>query len=570
MTNLYLAVLLLVFSVNTSFVVQDDPPPSKELPNIIWLVAEDLSPIIPPFGDSTVQTPNLSRLAAEGVRYTNFYSVAGVCAPSRAGIATGMYPSSIGAHNMRTGTSGHLKTLGLPFYETVPPSEVKMMSQLLREEGYYCTNNNKNDYQFTAPVTAWDENSNYAHWRNRPEGQPFFAVFNFAITHESQVFGPYRKTNQRFHENFPDRNAQHQWNDSVDSSDWYWNIPEDLEVPIPPYLADTEGTRNDVRRVYSNIVEMDKQVGVILDQLEADGLLDNTIIFWYTDHGGPLPRQKRLLYDSGLKVPLIIRFPDQKRAGEVDDQLLSFIDLAPTVFSLAGIEPPEHLQGQAFLGAYQSKSERNYIHAAADRLDTEYDMIRAVRDKQFKYLHNFKPDRAYYLEVKYRERMVAMQELLRLRDEGKLNEYQMQWFRSDKPEEELFDTWKDPHELHNLADDPAYAEKLTELRKECYRWMASINDKGFIPEKELIYQMWQGQEKPQTAKPECEKLRNGRMRVTCTTPGANIGYQLLEKGEEKTSWKVYTEPFFVPVDTPFKVVAHRLGYLPSEVVAPEN
>ncbi len=511
-------------------------------PNILWLVAEDLSPYIPPFGDSTVQTPNLSRLAAEGVRYTHVFSTSGVCAPSRSSIATGMYTTHIGSHHMRTTGNPQYLPEGVISYEVVLPPEVKMHSEYLRRAGYYCTNNAKEDYQFRKAVTAWDESSNEAHWRNREPGQPFFAIFNLGVTHESRI-----------------------WAKSEDS---LW-ISEDHPVEVPPYLPDTEVGRRDVRRMYSNIKEMDARVGEILDQLEADGLRDSTIIFWYADHGGPLPRQKRLLYDSGMRLPMIICFPDQLRAGKVDNRLISFIDFKPTILSLAGIEPPLYIDGQAFLGLYTANSARKYVHAAADRMDSEYDMIRAVRDERYKYLRNFNPERGYYLEVKYREQMPIMQDLLEMRKEGTLNEYQAQWFRESKPKEELFDTQEDPHELRNLADEPEYQSLLEELRTECERWMNEVNDKGRIPEPEWIERMWPGMVQPVTEKPLINASK-GTWTISCPTEGASIGYQLLDDGEEPgESWEVYTRPIDVADNKQLYVIAHRIGYKPSEVVEVE-
>ena len=518
-------------------------PQSKEgydvdapLPNIVWLVAEDLSPVIPSFGDSTIVTPNISRLAAEGVRYTNVFSVAGVCSPSRAALATGLYPTRFGATHMRN--TGSLRYLpeGIFPYEALPPPEVKMHSEYLRRIGYYCSNNPKEDYQFRKTLTAWDESSPNAHWRNKKPGQPFFAIFNFNVCHESRI-----------------------WMKAEDS---LW-VDENLEVPVPPYLPDNEVGRRDVRRMYSNVMEMDYQVGEILKQLEEDGYMDNTIIFWYPDHGGPLPRQKRLLYDSGLEVPLIIRFPDKARAGEIDDQLISFLDFKPTLLSLAGIKPPAYLDGRAFAGKYESPEKRKYIHAAADRFDERVDRIRAVRDHRYKYLRNYWPDRGYYLPLKYREQMPVMQELLRMRDHGELDEYQAQWFRTSKPEEELFDTYNDPYELHNLAADPAYQEKLEELRKECDRWVAETGDMGLIPEKEYIESIWPGGVQPITSDPEIT-VSGDQTLISCTTDGASIGYQFLSENEDPgETWQVYTAPFIVPEGKRLVAVAHRIGFKPS-------
>tara|TARA_Y100000385_G_scaffold200538_2_gene207622 strand:- start:3773 stop:5389 length:1617 start_codon:yes stop_codon:yes gene_type:complete len=509
--------------------------------NIVWLVAEDLSAIIPPFGDMTVMTPNLSRLAAEGIRFTQVYSTSGVCAPSRAAIATGMYQNRIGAQHMRTTNIGNFGVEGLTAYEAVPPAHVKMHSQYFREAGYYTSNNAKEDYQFQKSLVAWDDSSDSAHWRNRNEDQPFFSVFNFGITHESQV-----------------------WR----QSDKPLLIPSALDVPIPPYLQDTDISRGNIRQVYSNVVAMDRQVGEILTQLEEDGLLDSTVIFWYTDHGGPLPRQKRLLYDSGIHVPLIIRFPDGVRAGDIDDQLVSFVDFKSTALSLAGIEPPQYVDGRAFLGDYVNTPNRRYIHAAADRFDSEYDMIRAVRDARFKYLRNFNPEKPYYLPLAYREQMPIMQELLKLRDNEQLNEAQAQWFRASKDEEELFDTLYDPHELVNLAKDPIHAEKLFELRNELDEWVRLVGDKGLMSEGELIVSMWPGGIQPITSTPVATKRRNNlEITLRSGTDGASIGYQILEEGESvNEAWTIYKEPVTINDTQRLAAVAHRLGFAPSEII----
>jgi arylsulfatase A-like enzyme len=520
-------------------------PTLPKMPNILWLVAEDLSAIIPPFGDNTVATPNLTRLANEGIRYTQVFSSSGVCAPSRAAIATGMYQNRIGAQHMRTTNIADFGVEGIIPYEAVPPPYVKMHSQYFREAGYYTSNNAKEDYQFRKAVTAWDESSTSAHWRNRAEGQPFFSIFNFGITHESQI-----------------------WRQAGNPL----LVDDNLEVPVPPYLPDTEITRQDIRQVYSNIVAMDQQVGEILDQLEEDGLLDSTIIFWYSDHGGPLPRQKRLLYDSGMHLPLIIRFPDQYRAGEIDEQLISFVDFKSTILSLAGIEPPDYVDGRAFVGEYATTPARSYVHGAADRFDTEYDMIRAVRDDRFKYLRNFNPEKPYYLPLSYREQMPAMQELLLLRDSGELSPAQAQWFRTSKAEEELFDVSNDPFELNNIAADPSHSGKLAELRAEMDSWMNFIDDKGLMPEAELIESMWPNGVQPATLAPIARKSGNdGLITLHSETAGASIGFQLLGEGEEiGTTWQIYQHPVSVNEDQRLLVIAHRIGFIPSPTLSIGN
>ena len=543
----------------------------QKQPNILWLVTEDMGAYIPPFGDFTVKTPNLSRLANEGVIYPNLYSTSGVCSPSRAAIATGMYPSSIGANNMRT--NSYMEITGLPAYEALPPSEVKMISELLRMQGYYCSNNYKEDYQFKAPETAWDESSPYAHWRNRKEDQPFFAVFNFTETHESGLFEPYgfRQIETR---HYQEGDRSYKWKDNgmpdaknrMTQKETPVHLSKDTKFKIPPYLPDTKVVQNDMWKLYNNIAEMDNQVGAVLKQLEDDGLLENTIIVFYGDHGGPLPREKRLIYDSGLNTPMIIRFPKKINAGTKDSELISFVDFAPTLLSLTGNKPPEYMQGQAFLGDFKSKEERKYIHAAADRFDEVTDAIRAVRDNQFKYIRNYRPEQGYYLPLSYREQIPTMQELLRLNAEGKLNDIQQQWFRNSKPKEELFDCKADPHEVHNLADNPVYREKLKELSAEMDRWLKDINDVPNFPESKLITQLWNGNKsKPKTSVPTINHSK-GKVTIVCETEGASIGYKMEGKNKKiPTSWTIYNKPFTITEDIKLIVQAHRIGFEQSKI-----
>ena len=538
-----------------------DSPETR--PNILWLVAEDLGPILPPYGDRTVATPNLSRLAAEGIRYANAFSVSGVCAPSRFTLATGVYATSAGAHHMRTQYNRHLlEAVGLTPYEVVTPPEVRMMSEVLRAHGYYATNNDKTDHQFAPTVTAWDASGPDATWRGRPAGAPFFAVLNFGITHEGQVWAervPCR--NLRYHRLFRPAIGGDAHCDG-ETGPFPDHVGGDLVAPRPPYLPDTAPVHRDLRRVYSNIVELDRQIGLVLDALESDGLLDETVIVFYADHGGPLPRQKRLLYDSGIRVPLIVRFPDGRGAGTATDRLVSFVDFAPTTFSIAGVEPPAYLEGSAFLGTYEG-APREYVYAAADRLDAQYDMIRAVRDGRFKYLRNFRTDRPYYLPVVYREQMASMRELLRLRDAGGLDDVQAQWFRRSKPEEELFDTWRDPHETENLAAQPGHAEQLAELRAALDEWMRRTRDRGFLGEAEILESFWPDRVQPVTEAPVAMRS-NGLVTLTSATDGASIGYR---RAGSESAWQVYSEPFSVDAGEHVEAVAHRIGFAPSATVA---
>jgi len=541
-------------------------------PNILWLVTEDMGPYIPPFGDNTIKTPNLSRLANEGVIYSNVYSTSGVCAPSRAAIASGMYPSSIGANNMRV--NSHMEVTGLPIYEAVPPAETKMISEWLRLNGYYCTNNAKEDYQFNPPVTAWDESSLYAHWRNRKENQPFFAVFNFNETHESGLFEPYglRYEEERLN-NAGNRSFKIRGNGKkrMKESESAIHLPKETDFKIPPYLPNNAIVKRDMWKVYNNIAEMDKQVGAILKQLEEDGLLENTIIFFYGDHGGPLPREKRLIYDSGLNTPMIVRFPNKLRAGTKDEQLISFVDFAPTLLSLIGEKSKSYMQGQAFLGSHKASDKRKYIHAAADRFDEFTDAIRAVRDQRFKYIRNYRPEQGYYLPVTFREQIPTMQELLRLNAEDKLNDIQKQWFRTSKPKEELFDCLADKYELNNLANNPKYKDKLVELRTEMDRWLKDVGDQPNLPESELINKLWQGKGKqPKTINPVISISEN-KVSINTETKGASIGYKIInDKSNEPKSWSVYYKPLNnINKTSRLLVQAHRIGFQPSDIITKE-
>lgn len=568
-TVLFILIIILLGSCSSS-TNNNQPDYSRlklsEKPNILWLVTEDMGPYIPAFGDSTIETPNLSRLANEGVIYPHLYSTAGVCAPSRAAIATGMYPSGIGASHMRV--NSYMDVTGLPAYEAVPPPNVKMLSEMLREQGYYCTNNFKTDYQFKEPCTAWDESSPYAHWRNRADNQPFYAVFNFTDTHESGLFEPYgfRKIEYRhYHEG--DRNYKLS-SDKMTEDETTVHLPKDTEFNIPPYLQETDTVNRDMWKVYNNIAEMDRQIGAVLKQLEDDGLLENTIIFFYGDHGGPMPRQKRLIYDSGLNTPMIIRFPNKQLACSHDSQLISFVDFAPTLLSLIDIKPHNYLQGQAFAGKYAATKKRKYIHAAADRFDGCTDAIRAVRDERFKYIRNYRPEQGYYLPIEYREQIPTMQELLRLNREGKLNEIQAQWFRDHKPTEELFDCEADPHELNNLANLPDYQEKLKELSTEMDRWIAEIGDQPNLPEAKLIEQLWAGNKEQPLTEQAIITQSNNSITITCTTPGASIGYKWIDKnGNMPKPWSIYTQPLSIPENAESILVnTHRIGYKSSNNV----
>ncbi|GAB3700294.1 sulfatase-like hydrolase/transferase [Spirosoma flavus] len=548
MYKLIVSGLLLAISA-TSFISRKLVQPAQQplQPNILWITCEDMSPRLSCFGDKELKTPNLDQLAAEGVRYTRVYATAGVCAPARSSIITGMYPTSIGTQHMRTVqlTPEASQSLKMKGYSAVIPEAVRCFPEYLRKVGYYCTNNDKQDYQFIPPVTVWDESSKKAHWRNRQVGKPFFSVFNLMITHESQLWS---------RENEP-----------------LLVRPED--VTVPTYYPDTKTVRHDIARHLSNVIRMDSIAGTLIRQLKEDGLYDNTIIFFFSDHGDGLPFVKRELYDRGLRVPMIVRIPEKfkingsKPKGSTDNQIISFVDLAPTMLSLANIPLPEYLQGQAFLGEKRASAPRKYIFAGRDRMDLPVDRVRTVGDGRYKYYRNFMPEKSYYQDITYRLSIPMMSEMLQLRNEGKLNATQMIWFRPTKPREELCDTQTDPNEFTNLVNKPAYKAKLAELRGQMDAWLKRVGDKSALPEPAMIKQMWNGgDEPPRTADPTL--ITSGQaVSIQCATSGASIGYILKSGSNQSNTWQVYGggKLNMQPGDS-LRVVAQRIGYLPSKEV----
>ena len=548
---------MLCLSCNSQNKEKIQPAAKETKPNIVWIVTEDISPAFSFYGDHTAKTPNLDALAKESMVYDNAFAVVGVCGPSRSAIITGMYPTSIGTMHMRTGKDIHswgkrtysksanktdLEGGTIIEYSAVIPEEVKCYTEYLRAAGYYCTNNQKTDYQFAAPVTAWDENNSKAHWRNTPKDQPFFSVFNIGTTHESQL-----------------------WKNS--------NLPLTVnpnDVSVPPYLPDNEATRNTIARHYSNVELMDAEVGAFIKQLKDDGLYDNTIIFFYSDHGGPLPRQKREIYDSGLKVPFMIKRINTE-SGRTD-RMISFVDLAPTMLSLAGINPPGYIEGKAFLGDFDAE-KRSYIFGSSDRFDEFTDRIRAVRNHQFLYLRNDFPELPKYKDIGYRKNIAMMPVFLKLNEENKIDETEQIWFQT-KTKEELYDCEKDPHNINNLAEDPAYASVLTEMRQALERLLKNRNDCGLIPESEMVKTMWPDFEQPITDSVSLNAvdISDGKkIALSTKTKGASIAYIISNKPDQKfdfnSGWKLYTEPVALEKGQTLYAIAQRIGFRESEIVS---
>lgn len=423
-----------------------------EPPNILWITCEDISPHLGCYGCANAVTPNLDALAEQGSRYTHAFSVSGVCAPSRSCLITGMYPSSLGTQHMRCNNP--------------PPEHVKCFPEYLRERGYFCTNNAKTDYQFPVPDSAWDECSRKAHWRHRNPEQPFFAVFNFTVSHESQVARTGEEMAEQMQILPPGQRCG------------------PASVELPPYYPDTPVVRRHWAHYLDLVAVIDRQAGRVLDELEEDGLAANTAVFFFSDHGVGLPRAKRWLYDSGIHVPFIVRWPGVTGPGAVTDRLVSFVDFAPTVLSMADVPVPGHMQGRPFLGATEGQP-RDYVYAARDRMDERYDIIRAVRGKRFKYLRNYEPYRPYDQHLAYPEKFPVLRDMRRVLAAGELSGPELQFFGQKKPVEELYDTEADPHEITNLAGSTEYAEVLARMRERHLDWMFAHNDLAFVPEPEL-------------------------------------------------------------------------------------
>lgn len=425
-------------------------------PNILWISCEDISPLLGCYGDITATTPNLDRLASEGARFTHAFSCHGVCAPSRTGIITGMFPTSLGANHMRS--------------KAGVPDHIRLFPQLLREAGYYCTNNSKTDYNLVWDQRAtWDASSARAHWKNRPTTEtPFFSVFNLTMTHESKVWPS-------------------GWSEIVKDMDVSLRHQPDRMV-VPPLYPNTAAVREDFARLADLITVMDNEVGRLLRELDDAGLSESTIVMFWSDHGNGLPRAKRWTYDSGSHVPLIVRVPEPFRAmagigepGADDFRMVSLLDLGPTVLNLAGIRVPEFMHGKPFLGPGRHGGH-DFVFGARDRLDERFDMVRTVRNRRFRYVRNFMPWRPALQHVAYGETNETLKEMRRLRAAGELGQDSAQWFEVPRAAEELYDLEKDPWELHNLAEESEHQTLLEDLRNQLDAWQIETRDVHLLPE----------------------------------------------------------------------------------------
>jgi arylsulfatase A-like enzyme len=434
--------LCTLFAASTAF--------SADRPNILWITSEDNGPQLGCYGDSYAVTPHLDALAKKSLRYTRAASNAPVCAPARTTVISGLYPPATGAEHMRSMTK--------------LPEGFKMFPAYLREAGYYTTNNLKEDYNLEKAGDPWDESSGKAHWKNRPKGAPFFAVFNFQISHESQI-----------------RNA-------IAEKD---RIHDPAKVRVRAYHPDTPEVRKDWAQYYDRITMMDTLCGKALNELEEAGLAEDTIILYWGDHGSGMPRSKRWPYNSGVHVPLMAHFPEKWKSlapegyaeGGTSDRMVAFVDLAPTMLSIAGIQPLDWMQGTAFAGNFAAAAPK-YSHSFRGRMDERYDMTRTVMDQRYVYLRQYMPHRIYGQHVGYMFETPTTRVWHDLFHAGQLNEAQSHFWRK-KPAEELYDLQADPDEVNNLAASPEHREVLERMRQAHRDWVLRVRDMGFLPEAEI-------------------------------------------------------------------------------------
>lgn len=463
-------ILCAVHAVSAAFTIaaerqpdgtSNDGPP-RTSPGILWITAEDMSPALGCYGDAYAFTPNLDRFASEAVLYRNAFATAPVCSPSRSCLINGLPATSQGTQPMRS-------AFPIPEFMTGFPS-------LLRGAGYYTSNNVKTDYNSAnyekIIAASWDENSDTAHWRKRKDkGEPFFSIFNLMTSHQSRTMV------------WPEE----QFVAEVQSKLGAKEIHDPEEAPVPPYYPDTPVIRKTIARFYDCVTAMDKEVGAILAQLEEDGLAGDTIVFFYSDHGSGMPRHKRALLDTGMRVALMVRFPEKWRhlapgePGSATDRLVSFADFAPTVLSLAGVKIPDYMEGAAFLGAAEG-APREYVFGHRDRVDEVIDVARSVRDRRFLYIRNYMPHLGYNQPTAWPDLGAIRQEIYRVTDRGRMTDAQWHFAGPARPVEELYDCRADPLNLENLAGSAEHGKTLERMRGALRREMLARRDLGFLAE----------------------------------------------------------------------------------------
>lgn len=425
---------------------------AQQKPNIVWIITEDISPELGCYGYPFVQTPHLDQLASEGLLFTRMFSTAPVCSPSRSAMITGMYQTSIGAHNHRSHRGDGYRL----------PAPVQPITEYFRQAGYFVCNGQMNadsikgpgktDYNFKPDQPPFDGYD----WKQRRQGQPFFAEVQIGVTHRGGVW----KTEVQ----------QHQ--PQID--------PETLQ--LPPYYPDHPVAKKDWSDYLESIQLMDAYVNVILKRLDEEGLSKNTLVIFSSDHGRCHVRDKQFLYDGGIRIPCIMRWPDRLKKGSTNGDLHSSIDISATILQAAGIPLPAHMEGRPLFDSKYKK--RPYIIAARDRMDETVDKMRAVRTKRFKYIKNYMPERPYMQPNLYKETEYPVWNLLKeLKAQNKLTPAQALFTADTKPAEELYDLQKDPYELHNLAGEKKYHKILQKMREQLEHWVKTTKDQGQYPEK---------------------------------------------------------------------------------------
>jgi arylsulfatase A-like enzyme len=451
--SLVIVVIVLIFNACTS------KEEVLEKPNIVWLTSEDNSKhYMKLFDDHGVATPNIESLAEQGVTFTRAFSNAPVCSAARSTLISGCYGPRIASHY-------HRKSQMVPM-----PNGIEMYPAYLKKAGYYTTNNNKEDYNIYKGENVWDESSNNANWRNRAEGQPFFHIQNFGVTHEGQLF-------------FKDK--------ALEGAD---TLTDRNKCFIFPTHPNTEVFKYTNARYRDKIVTLDNQIGDILKNLKDDGLMENTFIFYYGDHGGVLPGSKGYLMEVGLHVPLVVYIPEKYKRlvnlepGTENDAFVSFIDFGATILNIAGAEIPEGIDGLPFLGKNITKTDletRNETYGYADRFDEKYDMVRSVRVDNYKYIRNYQPFNFDGLWNDYRYKQTGYREWFDMYKKGELNAAQSLFFETKAPEA-LYDLTNDPFEIENLATNPEFEETLINMRGKLNDWVKGMPDLSFYPEHYLI------------------------------------------------------------------------------------
>lgn len=432
-------------------------------PNILWITAEDFSANLGCYGDTFARTPAIDAFAREAVRYTRAYAFAPVCAPSRATLITGVNANSLGNPHLRC--------------EIVLPQTFKGYPAYLRDGGYFTSNNVKTDYNLRGEGEIarqwWSRIGPQAHWRERAAGQPFMAVFNFMETHQSRTSV---MTAGEFEREIGSKLLESERAD-----------PQ--RAPVPPFYPDTPMARAAMARYYDCATVMDKKVGALLAQLASDGLADDTIVFFYSDHGMGMPRGKRLLHDSGMHVPLLIRFPKKwahlapAPAGATVDRMVTFVDFPATLLSLVSLPIPAHFQGTAFLGA-ATGAPRRRVESARDRVDEAFDTARSIRDERWLYIRNYRPHLSWTPPEGYSDASAFRRDLRAKATAGKLGTGPTAWLAATRPREELYDSHADPHHLVNLAAKPEHAATLQRLRGELRAWLVEVRDAAFMAEED--------------------------------------------------------------------------------------